>query len=154
MRYTAFLLLLASLSANAATLEVSVAEGNQKPQKYTYTLNGERQRLDLRESHRYNVAFQDKASRKEICREAEYRTGLVVALRDVEKVGETQYKMEVIGQLTNLDGIVNGEAISCGVNQSPSLSNRAFSDTSVLEVNKTKVLVVDRTTTLLLTIKD
>jgi len=90
MRNIAFCLLIAGGSANAATLEVAVSQGSQEPESYTYQLSDERQTLDLRESARYTVAVQDKARKKDICREAEYRTGMVMTLRQVEEAGAIQ----------------------------------------------------------------
>jgi len=154
MRYPALLFLLAASSTHAAMLEISVTEGGRAPEKFVYELNGERQSLDLRDSHRYSAAFKDKTTNREICREAEYRTGMMMALRDVEKVSGSQYKIEIVGQLSTLEDMEVGEALTCGVNQIPSLVNRAFSDTSVLEIDKTKIMVVDRNVTLLLTIRE
>jgi len=154
MRNIAFCLLIAGGSANAATLEVAVSQGSQEPESYTYQLSDERQTLDLRESARYTVAVQDKARKKDICREAEYRTGMVMTLRQVEEAGEGQYKVEVVGQVSNLKSIEEKGALSCGPNMVPLIENAAFSDTSMIEVGKPKVMVIDGKTTLLLTVKE
>lgn len=154
MRYKALLLLLAAGSANAATLEVSVSQGSHQTERYTYTLNAERQTLDLRESNRYTVAVQDKVRKKEICREAEYRTGMVMTLREVERPGAGQYKIEVIGQVSSLQSVEEKERLSCGTNMAPVIANSAFSDTSVIEVGKPKAMVVDGNTTLVITVKE
>jgi len=154
MRNIAFCLLIAGGSANAATLEVAVSQGSQEPESYTYQLSDERQTLDLRESARYTVAVQDKARKKDICREAEYRTGMVMTLRQVEEAGEGQYKVEVVGQVSNLKSIEEKGALSCGANMVPLIENAAFSDTSMIEVGKPKVMVIDGKTTLLLTVKE
>lgn len=154
MRYQALLLLIAVGSANAATLEVAVSQGSDEPESYTYQLNGERQTLDLRDSGRYTVAVEDKPRKKDICREAEYRTGMVMTIRDVEKPAKGQYKIELVGQLSNLKALEEKGKLDCGVNMVPVIENSAFSDTSVIEVGKPKAMVVDGKTTLLLTIKE
>ncbi|MPQ69254.1 hypothetical protein [Pseudomonas sp. MWU12-2323] len=154
MRYQALLLLFAVGSANAATLEVAVSQGSNEPKSYTYQLNGESQTLDLRDSTRYTVAVEDKVRKKDICREAEYRTGMVMTIRDVEKPAKGQYKIELVGQLSNLKALEEKGKLDCGVNMVPIIENSAFSDSSVIEEGKTKVLVVDEKTTLLLTIKE
>jgi hypothetical protein len=154
MRYSALFLLLAAGSTNAASLEISVSQGNHEPEFFTYNLTDQPQTLDLRESERYTVAMKDIVRGKEICREAEFRSGMIISLRLVDKPADGQYKVEVIGQISNLKSIDEKERLSCGVNQVPVIENLAFSDTLLVEASKTKVMVVDGTTTLLLTIKD
>jgi hypothetical protein len=154
MRYQALFLLFAASAANAATLEVAVSQGTHEPEHYTYQLSDVRQTLDLRDSARYTVAVLDKVRGKEICREAEYRTGMVMTLRQVEDAGPGQYKIEVVGQVSNLKGIDEKAKLDCGVNMQPIIDNTAFSDTSVIVAGRPKVLVVDGKTTLLLTVKE
>lgn len=152
MRPFALIAVLAAGAANAATLDLTIAQGAAEPLRFSYDLNGERQTLDLRDSYRYNVAVKDERRNKEICREAEYRTGLVMTLRDLEQDAEGRYVVELVGQISNLKTIKNGPIFSCGVNQDPVLQNRAFSDTSALEAGRTKVLVIDGKTTVLMTV--
>lgn len=154
MRYPAFLLLLAVGSVNAATLDVAVSQGTQEPARYSYQLNDDRHTLDLRDSERYTVAVRDKVRKKDICREAEYRTGMVVNLRKVDQPDPGQYMVEVVGQVSSLQSLEQGEALSCGTNMVPHIDNRAFSDTSVIQAGKPKVIVVDGKTTLLLTVTE
>jgi hypothetical protein len=154
MRYPALLLLFAVGSANAATLEVVVSRGSYEPESYTYQLKGEPQTLDLRESDRYTVAVEDKSRKKDICREAEFRTGLVMTLRDVDKPATGQYKIEFVGQVSHLKSLEEKGRLDCGANMVPVIENSAFSDTSVIEVGKQRVMVVDEKTTLLLTVKE
>lgn len=154
MRKLALCLLLAGGTVNAATLEIAVSHGSHEPESYSYQLSDQRQTLDLRESTRYTVAVQDKSRKKDICREAEYRTGMVMTLRQVEMAGEGQYKVEVVGQVSNLKSLEEKGELSCGVNMVPLIENAAFSDTSLIEVGKPKVMVVDGKTTLILTVKD
>lgn len=154
MRYQALFLLIAASSANAATLEVAVSQGSHQPEHYNYQLNSDRQTLDLRDSGRYTVAVNDPARKKDICREAEYRTGMVMTLREIERPAPGQYKIEVIGQVSSLQGVEEKGKLACGTNTVPIIHNSAFSDTSVIEVGKPKAMVVDGRTTLLLTIKE
>lgn len=154
MRFLAIFLLCATSAVNAATLEVSVTEANQLPEKFYFDLGEERQTLDLRGSERYTAAFKDARTGSEICRDAEYRTGMMMTLRNLDMTEENHYQIEIIGQLTTLGNLEKGETLACGTNEIPVLSNKAFSDTSVLEVGKTKVLIVDRQTTMLMTVKE
>lgn len=157
MRLQALILAVAASTSGAVTaanLEVAVSQGAQEPIKYTYLLTSEWQTLDLRDSGRYTVAIKDKARGKEICREAEYRTGMVMKLRRIDDAAPGQYKVEVVGQVSSLKGIEKKEQLGCGVNMQPLIENAAFSDPSLLEPGKPKVLVVDGTTTLLLTVKE
>jgi hypothetical protein len=153
MRNFALCLLFGVGSVNAATLSVAVSQGSHEPVSYQYQLNDRPQTLDLRDSGRYTVAIQDQTRKKEICREAEYRTGMVMTLRQIEKPADGQYKIEVVGQVSNLKSIEEKGQLDCGVNMVPIIENTAFSDTSVIEVGKPKVMVVDGKTTLLLTIR-
>ena len=79
---------------------------------------------------------------------------MVMTLRRVESEDPDSYKVEVVGQVSNLKGIESKEQLGCGVNMQPVIENAAFSDTSVLVAGKPKVLVVDGKTTLLLTVKE
>lgn len=154
MRYTFLILMLAAGTASAAQLDIAVSEGAMKPQTYSYSLSGESQTLDLRDSNRYNVAFLDKGRGKEICRQAEYRTGTMLSMRELEHEEDESYKVEIIGQISKLLFMDEGVQLACGVNQAPKLEIRAFSETTELQADRTKVLVIDGTTTLLLTIKE
>lgn len=154
MRYQALLLFFAACSAQAATLEVAVSQGSSEPERFTYQLSDERQTLDLRDSGRYTVAIQDAVRKKQICREAEYRTGMVMTLRQVEISEDGHYKIEIVGQVSNLKSIEEEGRLDCGVNMKPVIENTAFSDTSVIEVGRPKAMVVDGKTTLLLTVKE
>jgi xanthine dehydrogenase iron-sulfur cluster and FAD-binding subunit A len=154
MRLQAIFLSFVAGTANAASLEVAVSQGGNEPQKFSYPLTSERQTLDLRDSGRYTVAIKDKTRGKEICREAEYRTGMVMTLRRVDGDDPDSYKVEVVGQVSNLKALDRREQLACGVNMQPVIENAAFSDTSVLVAGKPKVLVVDGKTTLLLTVKE
>jgi xanthine dehydrogenase iron-sulfur cluster and FAD-binding subunit A len=154
MRFQALILGFLAGTANAASLEVAVSEGGNEPLKFSYPLTNVRQTLDLRDSGRYTVAIKDKARGKEICREAEYRTGMVMTLRRVDSEDPGSYKVEVVGQVSSLKAIERKEQLGCGVNMQPVIENAAFSDTSVLLPGKPKVMVVDGKTTLLLTVKE
>lgn len=154
MRYQVLILLMAASNAHAATLEVAVSHDSYDLERYTYQLNGNRQTLDLRDSDRYRVAFKDTATNKMICRDAEYRTGLTMTLRDVEKQEDGRYKIEVIGQVSNLKSMQSQGKLDCGENMVPVIENRAFSDTSVLDVGRPKVMVIDGKTTMILTVKE
>lgn len=153
MRLTALALFFAACTANAASLEVSVTQADSAPEKFSYHLNGSKQVLDLRESKTFNAAFKDKAGR-DLCRPGLYRTGMIMTMQDVEKVSDNDYKIEIVGQVTTLNGMKSGTKLSCGTNEEPQLNSRAFSDTTVLTVDRTKALVIDKSTTLLITLKD
>lgn len=153
MRYAALFVLMFAGGAQAATLEVNVTQGGSEPKAYTYKLSDQRQALDLREPTRYTLAVHDKARGKDICREAEYKTGMLVTLKQLEKMGEGQYKIEVVGQSSTLKTVEEGVKLSCGTNERPIIENTGFSDTSVLDVTRPKVLVIDGKTTLILTVK-
>lgn len=154
MRYQLLCLLFAVGTANAATLEVEVSQGSHVSERFTYQLTDQRQTLDLRESGRYPVAIHDKARKKDICREAEYRTGIMMTLRQVEKPADGKYLVEVVGQVSKLNALEEKGRLDCGANVVPVIENAAFSDTSLIEVGRPKVMVVDGKTTLLLTVKD
>ncbi|KQW19981.1 MULTISPECIES: hypothetical protein [Pseudomonas] len=154
MRKLALCLLIGVSSANAATLDIAVSQGSHEPVTYQYQLSDQRQTLDLRDANRYTVAVQDKARKKDICREAEYRTGMVMTLRQVEKPADGQYKVEVVGQVSTLKALEEKGRLDCGVNVLPVIDNAAFSDTSIIEVGKPKVMVVDGKTTVLMTVKE
>lgn len=154
MRKIALCLLVGVGTANAATLDIAVSQGSHEPVTYQYKLSDQRQTLDLRDSNRYTVAVQDKARNKDICREAEYRTGMVMTMRQVENPAAGQYKVEVVGQVSTLKNLEQKGRLDCGVNQLPVIDNAAFSDTSIIEVGKPKVMVVDGKTTVLMTLKE
>lgn len=154
MKNLALSLLFGVGSVNAATLDVAVSQGTHEPTNYQYQLTDQRQTLDLRDSGRYTVAVHDAARKKDICREAEYRTGLVMTMRQVEQPAKGQFKVEVVGQVSTLKSLQEGSHLECGINIQPIIENAAFSDTSVIEIGKPKVLVIDGKTTLLLTVKE
>jgi len=155
MRWSALLFLLTPLAVQAAPAElnIAVASGRGEPVSYRYPLNGEKRDLDLRESGRYHVAFQDKATNSSVCREAQYKTGLFLTFRLLPKAADDAQSVEVIGQVSELAGVKDGQKLSCGTNQEVSLSHRAFSDTVVVDENRTKVIVIDGEHTVMLKIQ-
>lgn len=185
MRYAAIPLSLAiACTANAATLEVSIADTNGSHERFMYSLDGKRQTLDLRDSNEYMAAFIDPATRKEICTTGEYRTGLMLTLKSLPPVlrevvpvvdpnapqdlssddmpaptfepdpAAAPFNLEVIGQVSNLAALESKGSFGCGVNQKPILENRSFSETVPMFPNRTKAVVVDGTTTLMLTVRE
>lgn len=152
MRWIALMLCLSPLAVNAATTElsVSVASGNKEPSIYNYPIDGTKHALDLRDGHRYTAAFKDPATKRVICREAEYKTGLMLTLRSLPKAADGSQPIEIIGQVSSLNGIKSGEKFQCGVNQEVSMSSKAFSDTVQVEPNRTKAVVIDGTYTVML----
>ena len=154
MRIAAFCLMLACGTASAATLEVTVTEKLSSPVKYSYELNGTKHKLDLRDAHRYQVAVHDEVRKKDICRDAEYRTGLMMTFNDVNTRSTQEYIIEVVGQISSLDEVEITDRLACGPNQAPKLVHRAFSDTSAIKPGKSKVIVIDGDTTLLLSVTD
>lgn len=154
MRIAALSFLLFCGSVSAATLDVTVTEKHAKPVRYSFALDGTKHKLDLRDAARYTVAVKDEVRNKEICREAEYRTGLLLSLNDISTRSTGEYVVEVIGQISDLSSLETTGRLSCGANQKPLINHRAFSDTSSIEPGKSKVLVIDGNTTLLLSINE
>lgn len=143
------LLVVLSGPAVASQAQVTVIHGSNEPEVFTVQLNGKSQDLDLRESHRYHAAFVDPATKREICRDGEYKTGLVLKLRSLPIEGDLQ-PVEVVGMVSSLESIKDGVAIKCGTNQEVALSNKSLSDTIRLAPNKTKPMVVDGKWTILI----
>ncbi|MCT8162814.1 hypothetical protein IYR97_25885 (plasmid) [Pseudomonas fulva] len=151
MRWIGFTLCLLPLVAHAAPeLQVSVASGSEVPQAFKYAIDGAKYDLDLRDSHRYQAAFKDTATKRDVCREGEYKTGLLLTLRSLPKTGDGAQPVEIIGQVSKLDGVTDGQRFSCGSNQVVKMSNQAFSDTVQVEPNRTKVVVIDGKYTVIL----
>ncbi len=155
MRYIPLLLALFAGAAQATpVMEVSVVQGASEPEKYRFDLNGKRHEIDLRESHRYAAAFHDKASKKDICRDGQYHTGLLLTLRDVPDESSDARAIEVIGQVSTLKKSIPGETYSCGQNTIIDIGNSAFSDTARVRPNRTKVMVIDNNWTVFVTVKE
>ncbi|WP_439126056.1 MAG: hypothetical protein ACNJA3_29585 (plasmid) [Pseudomonas rhizophila] len=152
MRWIGFMLCLVPLVTQAATaeLQVSVVSGSDEPQAYHYALDGNKYELDIRESHRYQAAFKDGATKRDVCREAQYKTGLLLSLRSLPKAADGSQPVEVIGQVSSLVSLVDGKRFSCGQNQEVNMGNKAFSDTVQVEPNRTKVVVIDGKYTVML----
>lgn len=142
-----------ALMANAATIDVSVIEGNHAPQKFTFALSDSREHVDLRSDNSYTAAFRDPATKKDICRDGVFRTGLLLTLRPIEAAEKNEAPLEIVGMVTNLKGLVPGEALSCGTNHTPELETTDFSDTVVLKKTRTKFIVIDTKYTVLLTLR-
>jgi hypothetical protein len=155
MRWIALMLCLSPLAANAATNEliVSVVAGSQAPTSFKYPLDGDKHELDMRVSHRYDAAFKDTATNRDVCREGMYKTGLLLTLRSLPKDESGNQQVEVIGQVSTLDGVNPGLKLKCGTNQEVMLSNKAFSDTVRIEKNRTKVVVIDGTYTVMVKVE-
>ena len=147
MRWIALLLSMSAMTAHAANneLSVSVASGSDEPVLYTFPIDGARHELDLRESHTYSAAFKDPATKRDICRAGEYKTGLLLKMRLLPVTENGAQPVEVIGQVSTLAGIKDGISLPCGVNQELNITNTAFSDTVQVERKRTKVVVVDGT---------
>ncbi|KPC02213.1 hypothetical protein QO021_29130 (plasmid) [Pseudomonas amygdali pv. lachrymans] len=129
---------------------MSVVSGTEEPQAYHYTLDGNKYELDIRESHRYQAAFKDGATKRDVCREAQYKTGLLLTLRALPKAADGSQPVEVVGQVSTLDSLVDGSRFTCGRNQEVNMGNKAFSDTVQVEPNRTKVVVIDGKYTVML----
>lgn len=145
MRWIALVLCLSPLVASAAATEmtVSVVSGSNAPKSYKFAVDGDKHVLDLRAVHSYDAAFEDPATKREICREGMYKTGLMLTLRTLPKSEDGNQPVEVIGQVSNFNGITPGKVLKCGTNQEVSLSTTAFSDTVKVEKDRTKVVVID-----------
>lgn len=151
MRWLTALLIFAPLVANAAQeLQVSVVAGRDEPQAYRFPLNDTKQKLDLRDKHRYQAAVKDNARKREICTEAEYKTGLLLTVRALPQGTDGVQQVEVVGQVSDLDSVVDGVTLSCGTNQVVKMNHQAFSDTVQIEPNRTKIVVIDGKYTVLL----
>jgi hypothetical protein len=161
MRYTPILFGLLALTAQAAQampeLSITVIHGKEEPSKYRYDLNEQRREIDLRDRHRYNAAFRVPTSKEEICRDGEYHTGLMFTARYVPSAkkdgADTQYPIELIGQISELKDSKPGIELSCGRNTEIEMLNRAMSDTVFVKPNKSKVVVIDNNWTIFLTVK-
>lgn len=143
----------AAFTAQAQTLEVSVIQGDSEPVKYHIPVSDHREQIDLRESHNYPVAFVDPATKREICREGVYQTGLLLTLRPIDRTKDAELPLEVIGQISTLDKLQDGKALTCGTDQSPVLSNKPFSDTLQLMQGRPKILVIDNAFTVIVSLK-
>lgn len=145
MRWIAMLLCLSPLVAQAATseLSVSVISGKDEPAIYNFPLDGEKHELDLRDSHSRAAAFKDEVTKREICRGAEYKTGLLLTLRSLPQAEDGTNQVELIGQVSTLKGIKDGQQLKCGTNQEVSISNEAFSETILVQGERTKAVVID-----------
>lgn len=161
MRYTPILLAILALAAQAAQakpeLNVTVIHGQDEPTKYRYELNESRREIDLRMQHRYDAAFRVPKNKKEICRQGEYQTGLIFSARyvpDAKQDGaDSQYPIELIGQISELKSSKPGIELSCGRNTEIEMTNRAMSDTVFVKPDKPKVVVIDNNWTIFLTVK-
>lgn len=155
MRWIGFMLCLAPFIAHAASteLQVSVASGSEEPQAYNYAMDGTKYQLDMRDSHRYQAAFKDAATKRDVCREGEYKTGLLLSLRTLPKTADGSQPVEVVGQVSNLEGVTDGQKLACGANQVVKMKNTAFSDTVQVEPNRTKVVVIDGKYTVMLKVR-
>ncbi|HHH9441210.1 TPA: hypothetical protein ACP32N_003147 [Pseudomonas aeruginosa] len=146
------LLIAFSGAAAANQAEVSVIVGRNEPVVFNVPLDGELHAMDLRDSHSYSAAFTDPATKREICRDGEYKTGLVLSLRSLPNEGDDQ-PLEVVGMVTTLTSITNGAALKCGINQEVKLANRSLSEMLRLVPNKTKPMVIDGKWTVLVRLK-
>lgn len=155
MRFAPLLLLaFAGLAQATSVMEVTVIEGTQVPVKYRFDMDGSRHELDLRDSHRYNAAFNDPATKKDICRESEYRTGLILTLRDMPEYAGAERQIELVGQVSKLKSLTPGSTLSCGQNTVVDMENKAFPEITVVKQNRTKVLVIDNSWTVFISVKD
>ncbi|MBM5458909.1 hypothetical protein H8F21_15185 [Pseudomonas sp. P66] len=152
MRWIGFMLCLFPLVTHAAAteLQVTVASGSEEPQAFKYPIDSGKYELDLRGSHRYQAAFKDTATKRDVCREAEYKTGLLLTLRPLPKAADGSQPIEVIGQVSTLEGVTEGQRLSCGSHQVVNMSNKAFSDTVQVEAKRSKVVVIDGKYTVIL----
>ena len=140
-----------ALMANATTIDVAVIEGSHAPQKFSFVLGDNREHIDLRTDNTYAAAFRDPSTKKEICRDGVYRTGLLLTLKPIEATDEDETALEIIGYVTNLKALVPGETLSCGTNYTPEFDTTDFSDKVVLKKNRPKVIVIDTKYTVLVT---
>ncbi len=145
---------LAGYAQAVPVVVVSVTEGDKHSYNSHYELTEARHSIDLRDSHPYHVALKDKARGRDVCREADYRTGLYLTFRDTGERTEDAYNIEVIGQVSSVNSVSPGETLSCGQNTIVELGTKAFSDTSLIQVGKPKVIVIDNKWTVLVTIKE
>ena len=150
---TATAIIGAAFTAQAQTLEVSVIQGDNEPVKYHFPVSEHREQIDLRESHNYPVAFVDPATKREICREGFYQTGLLLTLRPIDRTKDTELPLEVVGQISKLDQLKDGTSLRCGTNRTPVLSNKPFSDTLQLIQGRPKILVIDNSVTVIVSLK-
>ncbi|MGE8065175.1 hypothetical protein [Pseudomonas sp. NPDC089569] len=155
MRWIALLLCLSPLvaSAEASKMTVSVVSGSNAPKSYNYPVDADKHVLDLRAIHRYDAAFEDPATKRQICREGMYKTGLLLTLRALPKTADGSQPVEIIGQVSNFNGITPGKILKCGTNQEVSLSTTAFSDTIQVEKDRTKVVAIDGSYTIMVKVQ-
>jgi hypothetical protein len=160
MRYTPILLALLALSAQAAQampqLSVTVIHGTAEPKKFTYELNEQRREIDMRASFPYSAAFRDPITKKDICRDGEYKTGLMFTARYVPSAkkdgADVLYPIELIGQISDLKDSKPGIELSCGRNTEIEMVNRAMSDTVFVKPNRPKGVVIDNNWTIFLNV--
>lgn len=141
-------------AAAVPVVEVSVLQGRTNIYNANTELTDGRHSIDLRDSIPYQVAVKDKARNRDICRESDYRPGLFLTFRDTGEGTDGAYNIEVVGQVSSLKSISPGEVLSCGQNTVVELETKAFSDTSQIQVGKPKVIVIDNSWTVLVTIND
>lgn len=135
-------------------VEVSVSQGSSQIYHSYTELSDGRHSIDLRDSVPYQVAVKDKVRNRDICRDSDYRPGLFLTFRDTGEGTEGAYSMEVIGQVSSLKSMTPGETLSCGQNTVVEMETKAFSDTSQIQVGKPKVIVIDNSWTVLVTINE
>jgi hypothetical protein len=161
MRYTPILLASLALTAQAAQaapeLNISVIHGQAEPSTYRFDLNEQRREIDIRERHRYNAAFHVPKTNEDICRDGEYKTGLMFTAKYVpsakDNTADVQYPIELIGQISSLKDSKPGIELSCGRNTEIEMINRAVSDTVFVKPNRPKGVVIDNDWTIILTVK-
>lgn len=146
-------LCISAISAQAATLDMSVVDGYKEPQKFRFELKDQREQIDLRDSHSYPAAFSDPQTKKNICRDGIYHTGLLLTIRPIAEASDdgTQ-EVEIVGQVTSLGGLKKGVSLDCGTDYKPEIENTAFSDTTLLTKHRSKVIIIDGKYTVLLTL--
>lgn len=137
-------------------LYVTVIHGNDEPLKYHYELNEQRREIDIRKVHRYDAAFRVPKTKEEICRQGEYKTGLMFTARYVPSAkkdgADVLYPIEIIGQISNLKDSKPGLELSCGRNTEIEMDSRGISDTVFVKPNRQKGVVIDNNWTIFLTV--
>lgn len=147
------LLLIVPLVAQAAPgeiLQVSVVSGSDTPQEYNLPLTEHNNQIDLRERHRYHVAAKDLVRKRDVCREDEYKTGLLLSIRPLGKSEDNSQPVEVVGQVSSIVSVADGQKLACGVNQVVKMKHQAFSDTVQVQPGRTKMVVIDGKYTVML----
>ncbi|WGK63406.1 hypothetical protein QAO71_17850 (plasmid) [Halopseudomonas sp. SMJS2] len=135
-------------------VEVSVSQGDSHIYHSYTELTAGRHSIDLRDAIPYQIAVKDQVRNRDICRESDYRPGLFLTFRDTGEGTDGSYNMEVIGQVSSLKSMTPGEILSCGQNTVVEMETKAFSDTSQIQVGKPKVIVIDNSWTVLVTINE